>query len=42
MGELEWKGKKIERVDAFRYLGFVFRSTGGYGKQVRWMKGKAR
>lgn len=39
---LEWKGEVIERVKVFKYLGFIFKSTGGYGEHMKWIQGKAR
>lgn len=39
--EWRWKGKKLEEVRKFKYLGYVVQRNGGHGEQIRDRRKKA-
>lgn len=38
----QWKGKNIEEVETFKYLGFVFNRKGNYNDHIKGMSRKGK
>jgi len=38
----KWKGERIEEVQIFKYLGFMFNKNGNYKKDIKDLSNKGR